>query len=79
MSKFLDQHGMGSATPEMLKNMLKEPRDELGVLPQEIYYNKEENKIFCVTDAPSKEAVEKSHNKAGIKTDWIIEVKSSKT
>jgi len=79
MPKFIDQHGMGSLTPEMLKEFQKQPRDELGVLHQEIFYNKEENKVFCILDAPNKEAVEKHHKKAGVKPDWIVEVKSSKT
>jgi hypothetical protein len=34
--------------------------------------------VFCLLDAPNKEAVEKHHgNKYGIKCDWIMEVKTT--
>jgi len=79
MPRFMDQHAMGSVKPEILKKLLKQPRDDLGVLTQEILYSKEENKVFCITDAPNKGAVEKHHQMAGIKPDWILAVKSSKT
>jgi len=78
MPRFMDQHAMGSMTPEMLRQFQKQPRDELGILHQEILYNEEENKVFCILDAPHKEAVEKHHQKAWVKPDWVIEVKSSK-
>jgi hypothetical protein len=77
MPIFIDQHAMGSLTPEMLKEIQKQPRDELGVLHKELLYNKEENKLFCILDAPNKDAVLKHHQKAGIEPDYIIEVKSS--
>ena len=78
MPRFMDQHAMGSMTPEMLRQFQKQPRDELDVLHQEILYNEKENKVFCILDAPNKEAVEKHHQKAGVKPEWVIEVKSSK-
>jgi hypothetical protein len=40
-------------------------------------YNKEEDKCFCLLDAPNKEAVEKHHNKAGVKCDWKTEVETT--
>lgn len=43
-----------------------------------ILYNSEADKVFCLLDAPNKEAVEKHHeNKYGIKCEWIIEVKTT--
>jgi hypothetical protein len=40
-------------------------------------YNKEEDRWFCLLDAPSKEAVEMHHQKAGITCEWIKEVKTT--
>jgi uncharacterized protein DUF4242 len=34
-------------------------------------------RVFCILDAPSKDAVEKSHQKIGIKCEWIMEVKET--
>ncbi|HEY9387765.1 MAG TPA: nickel-binding protein [Nitrososphaeraceae archaeon] len=31
---------------------------------------------FCLLDAPSREAVEKHHEKINVKCDWITEVKT---
>lgn len=33
--------------------------------------------MFCLHDAPSKEAVEKHHAKGDLVCDWIIEVKTT--
>ena len=33
----------------------------------------EENKLFCILDAPNKDAVNKHHQKFGLKCDWITE------
>jgi hypothetical protein len=40
-----------------------------------LMYNQEEDRFYCLTDAPNKEAVENHHNKHGIKCEWISEVK----
>jgi hypothetical protein len=42
-------------------------------------YNKEEDKFFCLLDAPSKDAVIKHHEKHGFKCDWVTEVKTTAT
>ena len=68
---------MGSITPEMLRKMQDEPRDEFGVLHQEIFFNKEDDKIWCVLDAPDKESVKKHHEKGGVKVDWVHEIEST--
>lgn len=39
--------------------------------------NKEEDKFFCLLDAPNREAVENHHNKHGVKCEWITEVKNN--
>ncbi|MFL6338377.1 MAG: nickel-binding protein [Nitrososphaera sp.] len=40
-------------------------------------YNKEENKLWCILDAPSNDAVIKHHQKDGLKCDCITEVKTT--
>jgi hypothetical protein len=39
----------------------------------------EEDKFFCLLDAPSKDAVIKHHEKHGFKCDWVTEVKTTAT
>jgi len=53
------------------------PRDELGVKTVNILYNFEVGTVYCLIDAPNKEAVEVHHNKLGVKCDWIMEVKTT--
>lgn len=78
MPKFLDVHSMkGFEDEKILKKLQASPADEFGVTHFNIMYNKGEDKFFCLIDAPSKEAVEKSHQKAGVKCDWITEVKTT--
>jgi hypothetical protein len=74
---FLDVHSMGTATEEELKNAQIAPRDELGVKVVNILYNLEAAAIYCILDALDKEAVEKHHEKIGVKCDMIIEVKTT--
>lgn len=59
---------------ETLRQAKNSPKDEFGVTHNDILYNKEEDKLYCILDAPNKEAVEKHHEKFGIKCDWITEV-----
>jgi Protein of unknown function (DUF4242) len=51
--------------------------DEFGITHVNIMYNKEEDKFFCLLDAPNREAVENHHNKQGVKCEWITEVKTT--
>jgi hypothetical protein len=76
-STYLDAHDLGNVTEEQQKQALNSPKDEFGVTHKDILYNKEENKAFCILDAPNKEAVEKTHQKLGIKCNWITEVKTT--
>lgn len=74
MTRFLDTHKIGSFTEEQLMNMQKSPLDESGVSHLNIIYNYEANIMYCLLEAPNKEAVEKHHAKLGSNCDWIIEV-----
>jgi hypothetical protein len=59
-----------------LRQAKNSPKDQFGVTHKDILYNMEEDKLYCILDAPNKEAVEKHHEKFGIKCDWITEVKA---
>jgi Protein of unknown function (DUF4242) len=66
--------GLDEAT---LKEIQNAPVDEFGVIHLNILFNPEDDKCFCLIEAPSMEAVQKYHNKIGIKCDWITEVKTT--
>ena len=79
MPVFLDAHSMKDFDEETLQKAQKSPIDEFGVKHLNILYNAEADKVFCLFDAPNKEAVEKHYEKKkyGIKSEWIMEVKTT--
>jgi len=79
MPKFLDVHSLKDVDEETLRKAQNSPKDEFGVTHDNILYNKEEDRFFCLLDAPSKEAVVKHHEKHGFKCEWITEVKTTRT
>ena len=52
--------------------------DEFGVTHHDILFSEKDDKIYCVLEAPNVEAIHKHHAKAGIKCDWVHEVKSTR-
>ena len=53
-----------------------EIQDEYGVKYHRYWYNEETGMVFCLAEAPSKEAAEAVHQEAhGFTADEIIEVK----
>ena len=70
-------HPTGGVNEGMLKKMQNELPDEFGVITENILYNIEDDKVFCLIEAPNKNAVEKHHAKYGIKCEWIVEVKTT--
>ena len=48
MTKFLDSHPMKGFDVNTLKKAQDSPRDEYGVLHENILYNEKENKLFCL-------------------------------
>jgi uncharacterized protein DUF4242 len=77
MPRFLDAHPMGQTTEEQIRQASNAPVDASGVKTVNILYNKDENKLFCLTDAPNKEAVNKHHKDLGMTCDWVTEVKTT--
>jgi len=78
MPKFLDVHSLkGFEDEEILRKLQQFPVDECGITHINIMYNKEEeDKFFCLLDAPNREGVENHHHKHGVKGEWITEVKT---
>jgi len=70
----MDSHALKGAKPEILKKLQNEPKDEFGVKHLNLIYSEEEDRMYCVLDAPNKEAVKKHHNKLGYNCDFIMEV-----
>jgi hypothetical protein len=77
MPKFLDVHSLKGFDEETLRKAQNSPKDEFGITHDNMLYNKEEDRWFYLLDAPSKEAVEMHHQKAGITCEWIKEVKTT--
>ena len=77
MPRFLDSHKIGSFTKEQLKELQESSVDEFGVKHLNILYNFEANVVYCLLEAPSREAVEKNHAKLNCMCDWITEVKTT--
>ena len=78
MPRFLDAHSMKDFDEETLQKAQNLPIDEFGVKHLNILYNSEADKVYCLLDAPNKEAVEKHHeNKYAVKCKWIMEVKTT--
>jgi hypothetical protein len=77
MPKFLDVHSLKGFEEEILRKLQQSPTDEFGITHDNIMYSKEEDKFYCLLDAPDKESVEKHHHKAGVKCEWIMEVKTT--
>jgi Protein of unknown function (DUF4242) len=77
LPKFLDVHHIKRINEDILKQIQMSPKDEFGVTHVNILFNPEADRVFCILDAPDKGAVEKNHQKLGIKCEWIMEVKET--
>jgi hypothetical protein len=40
-------------------------------------FNIEVDRLYCLLNAPNKEAVERHHEKYGVKCEWIMEIKTA--
>jgi hypothetical protein len=78
MPKLLDVHPMkGFFDEEILKKAQTELPDEFGVTTENTLYNIEADRLYCILIAPNKEAVQKHHQKYGVRCEWIMEIKTS--
>ena len=70
----MDGHALRGAKPETLEKLQNEPEDEFGVKHLNMIYSEEEDKMYCILNAPNKEAIKKHHDKLGYKCDFIMEI-----
>jgi hypothetical protein len=80
MPLYMDIHrNVEGLTPEAVAEAHKkdlEVQDEYGVKYHRYWYNDETGEVFCLAEAPSKEAAEAVHREAhGLTADEIIEVR----
>jgi hypothetical protein len=80
MPLYMDIHrNVEGLTPEAVADAHKkdlEVQDEYGVKYHRYWYNDETGEVFCLSEAPSKEAAEAVHREAhGLTADEIIEVR----
>ena len=79
MPIFIDGHKMGGLDASKLKKIMDDPPSKNGVKLKDILFNEKENKLFCILEAPNREAVERHHQDIGIECDFIIEATSLQT
>ena len=69
MPKFIHVNKMSPLPEKQFNQAQTAAKDGFGVTRENIMYSETEDKIFCVLNAPNKEAVEKLHRKIGLKPD----------
>ena len=78
MAEFMDVHrGMHGITPDVLMEAHQadlDIQDEEGVNFKHAWADPETGVVFCLSEAPSAEAVKKVHERAGHPVDEVYEV-----
>ena len=77
MPKFLDVHPLKGLDEETLRQLQSAPADEFEVKAVNLMYNREEDKFYCLLEAPNKQAIKDHHNKYGFDCEWITEVNTT--
>ena len=75
--KFLDVHPLKGFDEETLRKLQDSPVDKFRIKHLNLMYNQQEDRFYCLLDAPNKQAVENHHNKNGIKCESVTEVKTA--
>lgn len=76
---FLDTHKLGGYSRHDLEKSVIEGIDEFGVKVHQLLFNEKEDVLYCVCEAPSKEAIINHHKKFSCVCDTIIETDHVKT
>lgn len=78
MPEFMDVHdGMHGITAEALQEAHAADlaiQDEEGVVFKQAWADPDSGKVFCLSEAPSAEAVQRIHERAGHPTDQVYGV-----
>lgn len=79
MPIFIDGHSLNGLTPDRLKKLGNLLPDNYGITHLQLFYNKKEDKLYCILDAPNEEAIWKHHEREGLKCEFITQVQQIKT
>lgn len=70
---------MKDLTPDRLEKLVNSPADSFGVTHLELFYNKKEDRLYCILEAPNEESIWRHHENAGLKCEFITQVQQIKT
>jgi signal transduction histidine kinase len=70
---------MKDLNTENLEKAVNSPVDSFGVTHLEVFYNKKEDRVYCILDAPDEEAIWKHHESLGLKCEFVTSVQLIKT
>ncbi len=79
MPIFVDGHNMKGLNPEDLEKTVNSPVDNFGVKHLQVFYNKNEDKLYCILDALNEEAIWKHHESLGLRCEFVTSVQQIKT
>lgn len=74
MTLFLDTHPLYGFKKSDLIDSVDDGADEFGVSVYHLFFNESQDTLYCVCDAPNKEAVIKHHQKFNVTCDSITEI-----
>ena len=76
MPKFMSSHSMpaGAMKREQVDQMAKAAQSDATVKPYRSFLNLAEGKVFCVMEAPTKEALAAWFKKMSMPCDYITQV-----
>jgi hypothetical protein len=77
MPRFLNVHPLKGVDEETLRQLQSAPADEFEVKAVNLMNNREEDKFYCLLEAPNKQAIKDHHNKYGFDCEWITEVNTT--
>jgi two-component system sensor histidine kinase HydH len=79
MPLFVDTHKLGGYSRGELESAVNDGTDEFGVKVYQLLFNEREDVLYCICEAPSKEAIISHHKKFNCICDSIIEADHIKT
>ena len=79
MPTYVDGHEMGNLTQNDIQNALDAEEDKFGVKTLAIYYNKNDDKTYCICQGPDKKSIKDHHSTVDLKCDFVAEVKGGES
>ncbi|WP_268542045.1 nickel-binding protein [Candidatus Nitrosotenuis cloacae] len=79
MPIFVDSHRLGEHTKDELEKAAFEAEDEFGVKVHQMLFSESDDVLYCVCEAPSRDAIINHHKKYDTVCDSIIETDQIRT